>query len=306
MATLLVVDDSAMDRRLVGGILDKNPEWTVIYAVNGKEAMAEIESHIPDLVLTDMQMPEMNGLQLVTAVKEEYPLIPVVLMTAQGSEEIAVQALRQGAASYVPKRRLSQELRETVERVLSASDLDRSESRLMHRVHRHETIFVLETDSTLVPSVVNYVQQAMTRMRFCDETDCLRVGVALEEALLNAYYHGNLEISSELREADHNAYYQLSKKRSQEPPYCDRKIYVESLLTPEECRFVIRDEGPGFDRSLLRDATDPANLERPCGRGLLLIRTFMDEVRYNDQGNEVVLIKRRRQSMPVDDGSEAA
>ncbi len=45
MATLLVVDDSAMDRRLVGGILDKNPEWTVIYAVNGKEALAEIESH---------------------------------------------------------------------------------------------------------------------------------------------------------------------------------------------------------------------------------------------------------------------
>jgi CheY-like chemotaxis protein len=293
MATLLVVDDSAMDRRLVGGILDKNPEWTVIYAVNGKEAMAEIESHIPDLVLTDMQMPEMNGLQLVTAVKEEYPLIPVVLMTAQGSEEIAVQALRQGAASYVPKRRLSQELRETVERVLSASDVDRSESRLMHRVHRHETIFVLETDSSLVPSVVNYVQQAMTRMRFCDDTDCLRVGVALEEALLNSYYHGNLEISSELRESDHNAYYELSRQRAREKPYSDRRIYVESLLTDDECRFVIRDEGPGFDPSTLPDATDPANLERPCGRGLLLMRTFMDEVHFNEKGNEVTLVKRR-------------
>ncbi len=293
MATLLVVDDSAMDRRLVGGILDKNPEWTVIYAVNGKEAMAEIESHIPDLVLTDMQMPEMNGLQLVTAVKEEYPLIPVVLMTAQGSEEIAVQALRAGAASYVPKRRLSQELRETVERVLSASDLDRSESRLMHRVHRHETVFVLETDSSLVPSVVNYVQQAMTRMRFCDDTDCLRVGVALEEALLNSYYHGNLEISSELRESDHNAYYELSRQRTREKPYSDRRIYVESLLTDDECRFVIRDEGPGFDPSTLPDATDPANLERPCGRGLLLMRTFMDEVHFNEKGNEVTLVKRR-------------
>src|ERR1700730_9966939 len=111
MATLLVVDDSAMDRRLVGGILDKNPEWTVLYAVNGKEALAEIENNIPDLVLTDMQMPEMNGLQLVTTVKEEYPLIPVVLMTAQGSEEIAVQALRAGAASYVPKRVVTEEVR---------------------------------------------------------------------------------------------------------------------------------------------------------------------------------------------------
>ena len=92
-----------MDRRLVGGILEKNPDWTIIYAVNGKEALEEIEKHIPDLVLTDMQMPEMNGLELVTAVKEEYPFIPVLLMTAQGSEEIAVQALRRGAASYVPE-----------------------------------------------------------------------------------------------------------------------------------------------------------------------------------------------------------
>jgi CheY-like chemotaxis protein len=306
MATLLVVDDSAMDRRLVGGILEKNPDWSVIYAVNGKEALAEIEMHIPDLVLTDMQMPEMNGLELVTAVKEEYPLIPVLLMTAQGSEEIAVQALKQGAASYVPKRRLAQDLREIVERVLGTADVDRSESRLMHRVTRQQTTFILETDSTLVPSVVNYIQQAMTRMRFCDDTDCLRVGVALEEALLNSYYHGNLEISSELRESDHNAYYQLSKKRSQESPYCDRRIYVESLLTPEECRFVIRDEGPGFDPALLPDATDPANLERPCGRGLLLIRTFMDEVHYSERGNEVILIKRRRPGMPVGDGSEAA
>ena len=97
MATLLlVVDDSAMDRRLVGGILEKNPDWSILYAVNGKQAIEEIEKHIPDLVLTDMQMPEMNGLELVTAIKEDYPLIPVVLMTAQGSEEIAVQALRRG------------------------------------------------------------------------------------------------------------------------------------------------------------------------------------------------------------------
>ena len=224
MATLLVVDDSAMDRRLVGGILEKNPDWTIIYAVNGKEALAEIEKHIPDLVLTDMQMPEMNGLELVTAVKEEYPLIPVVLMTAQGSEEIAVQALRAGGGELRPQAAFGQDLRETVERVLEhgrrrplriAADAPRPPAR---------NVFVLETDSTLVPSVVNYIQQAMTRMRFCDDTDCLRVGVALEEALLNSYYHGNLEISSDLRETDHNAYYQLSRQRAREKPYSDRRF----------------------------------------------------------------------------------
>ena len=56
-------------------------------------------------------------------------------------------------------------------------------------------------------------------------------------------------------------------------------------------RYVIRDEGPGFDPATLPDPTDPANLDRPCGRGLLLMRTFMDDVGYNRSGNEVTLIK---------------
>ena len=57
--------------------------------------------------------------------------------------------------------------------------------------------------------------------------------------------------------------------------------------------YVIRDEGPGFDVSGLPDPTDPANLDRPCGRGMLLMRTFMDNVIYNDRGNEVTLFKER-------------
>ena len=56
--------------------------------------------------------------------------------------------------------------------------------------------------------------------------------------------------------------------------------------------FVIRDEGPGFDASSLPDPTDPANLEKRSGRGLLLIRAFMSDVRHNDRGNEVMLTYR--------------
>ena len=56
---------------------------------------------------------------------------------------------------------------------------------------------------------------------------------------------------------------------------------------------VVRDEGPGFQQKELPDPTDPANLDKLSGRGLLLIQTFMDEIRFNDQGNEITLIKRR-------------
>src|SRR5262245_32088399 len=126
MTTILVVDDSPMDRRLAGGLLDKTGEWDVIYATDGKDALVRLELDVPDLVVTDMQMPEINGLELVETVRKQYPLIPTILMTAQGSEEIAVQALHRGAAGYVPKKRLAEGLADTVQRVLSASREERS------------------------------------------------------------------------------------------------------------------------------------------------------------------------------------
>lgn len=293
MARILVVDDSAVDRKLAGGLLEKQSEWEIHYANNGQEALREIERQLPDLVLTDLQMPQLNGLELVAKVREGFPVVPIILMTAKGSEEIAVQALKQGAAYYVPKKNMSRELREVVERTLSSVKESRSQSRLMRRMTRSETSFELENDLTLIPPVVGYLQDIVTQMRSCEETDRLRVGVALEEALLNAYYHGNLEVSSELRETDHSAYYNLAQERSNQAPYRDRRITVEVLVTPTESRYVIRDEGPGFNPSELPDPTDPANIERPCGRGLLLMQTFMDDVKYNSIGNEVTMIKRR-------------
>ena len=293
MTTVLVVDDAAADRQLAGGLLKSRTDWTVLNATDGTDALQQVELHVPDIVLTDLQMPRMNGLELVAAMKAHYPLIPVILMTAKGSEEIAVKALEAGAASYVPKRRLANEMQEIIQRVLTASREERNFYRLMHRLHRHESSFALENDLSLIPSVVSFLKQVITQMRFCDEPDRLRIGVALEEALLNAYYHGNLEVSSELRETDHTAYYELARERAQSPPYCERRIHVDARLTPRETVYVIRDEGQGFNPSEIPDATAPANLERPCGRGLLLMRTFMDDVRFNKKGNEVTLIKRR-------------
>jgi CheY-like chemotaxis protein len=293
MTTVLVVDDAAADRQLAGGLLKANTGWTVLYATDGTDAMRQIELHVPDIVLTDLQMPHMNGLELVAAMKSAYPLLPVVLMTAKGSEEIAVKALEAGAASYVPKRRLALEMEEILGRVLAASREERNYFRLMHRLQRHESSFELENDLSLITSVVSFLKQVIAQMRFCDEPDRLRIGVALEEALLNSYYHGNLEVSSELRETDHAAYYDLARQRQQEEPYRDRRIHMEARLTQREAVYVVRDEGPGFDPSQIPDATAPANLERPCGRGLLLMRTFMDHVIFNDSGNEVTLIKNR-------------
>src|SRR5712692_8259736 len=101
MTTVLIVDDSAVDCKRAEKLLTKGSQLTVLSASNGRQALELMKDHQPDLIITDMQMPEMDGLQLVEEVRCKYPGIPVILMTAHGSEELAVQALQKGAASYV-------------------------------------------------------------------------------------------------------------------------------------------------------------------------------------------------------------
>ena len=291
MQTVLVVDDSQVDRRLVGGLLQKTSSYEIVYASDGKDALDRMELDMPDLVLTDLHMPEMNGLELVEAIKADFPLVPIILMTAQGSEELAVEALRLGAAGYVAKRRLGEDLITVVSQVLDAAVVDRGQTRLMTRVVRTETSYELPNETSLVHALVQQIRALLRSMRTFNENDRLRIGIALEEALLNSLYHGNLEVSSELRDQDNSEYERLAAKRASEAPYADRRLTIDVRMTPEEACFVIADEGPGFNPSVIPDPTDPAFLERPSGRGMLLMRSFMDEITYNETGNHVTLRK---------------
>ncbi|MDP7269286.1 MAG: ATP-binding protein, partial [Pirellulales bacterium] len=76
--------------------------------------------------------------------------------------------------------------------------------------------------------------------------------------------------------------------------YKDRKIEVEIELSPTEAVVTVGDQGSGFDPTSLPDPTDPENLEKISGRGVLLMRSFMDVVEFNAQGNQVKMIKRRK------------
>ncbi|TMQ32677.1 MAG: response regulator [Planctomycetota bacterium] len=292
MASVLVVDDSAVDRLRTEKILAKDAGLTVSVAANGKEALEHLARGLPDIVLTDMQMPEMDGLQLVEEIRSRYPAVPVILMTAHGSEELAVQALQRGAASYVPKRNLANDLPDTIESVLGVAKANRSQLRLLECLIDTQSHFVLENDAALIPSLIGHLENNLTRMKLCDENGLIRVAVALREALINAIHHGNLEIDSGLREKDEKHYCTLVEERRQQEPYLDRRVHVYAKESHHEAYYVIRDEGPGFDPTSLPDPLDPANLEKVSGRGLLLIRTFMDEVHHNKEGNEITMIKR--------------
>ena len=75
-------------------------------------------------------------------------------------------------------------------------------------------------------------------------------------------------------------------------PYRDRRIHVDLVILGHEARFVIRDEGAGFDVHKLAAPGGIGSLEPTSGRGLILMRAFMDEVLFNERGNEVTMIKR--------------
>jgi anti-sigma regulatory factor (Ser/Thr protein kinase) len=214
-------------------------------------------------------------------------------MTSKGSEELAVQALEAGAASYVPKRSLGPRLLETVNHVLALAHRERSHTRLMGCMTQSDCTFVLENDSALIGPLISYLQEDCSYMGLCDEADNTRVGVALEEALANALYHGNLGIGSELRETAIDDYWELVEQRRKTPPYCERRIHVRVSLCRDKGTFTIRDEGEGFDPELIPDPLDPENLEKVSGRGVLLMQAFMDGVEYNEIGNRVTLTKLR-------------
>lgn len=296
MPNILVVDDSALDRRLVSGLLEKIPGVEVSLAIDGMDALEKLQHSTPDVILTDIDMPRLDGLEFVRQMKDTQSLIPVVLMTATGSEEIAVKALQAGAASYVSKRNLPNELWEVLGHVLRVSSERRNQGRVLNRLSRWETEFSIENDLELITALSAYLMQSFNGLRLCSMAEQLRVGVALDEALLNAYYHGNMEVSSKLRETNYHEFFELAERRSKQSPYQERRIWVMAEYSHAQAVFVIRDDGPGFDIAGLPDPREPAYLERPHGRGLLLMRTFLDEVRYNDRGNEVTLVKRARPS----------
>jgi CheY-like chemotaxis protein len=306
MPKVLVVDDLATDRCLVGGILESDSILDVVFANNGVEALQKIRdagrrNQAFDLVVTDLQMPEMDGLELVDVVRREFPQLPVILITAHGSEALAVEALERGAASYVPKSHLTAKLLDTVEQVLSLPRSDADYQPLVSCLLDTEFRFALDNDKALIEPLLNLSKQVIEDFRLCDANGRMRVAVALEEALLNAMYRGNLEISREQMEEvrEHMVMGQglgLITQRRRQTPFRERQVLFQIRATPDEVRFVVRDEGPGFDVMSVLDPGDPDQLNRDAGRGLVLMRTFMDDVFYNERGNEVTMVKRREKT----------
>lgn len=289
---ILIVDDSPTQQQLMGSVLESDG-FSVRMVSGASEALAAMESELPMLVVTDLEMPGMSGLELVQTLRGIHPSLPVVLTTARGSEDIAAEALRNGAASYVPKRGVSETLPAAVRQVLSATELIRSAKEIGRFATRSLIELEIGNEESLVPKVIARMEMALVELNLFDDGGRMQVAMALDEALLNAIVHGNLEVPSTLREVDNGAaYFELIDQRKEDPKFRDRRVQIVLEATSEQAVFTITDQGPGYDRDCLADSTDEEHIEGLGGRGLLMIEAFMDEVEYNACGNQIVMTKR--------------
>ncbi len=285
---ILVVDDESHVLSVITSML-LHHGYHPIEAPDGTEALEVFRHENPAIVITDINMPDMDGLELLTRIKEKSPEACVAIMTGYGSEELAIKALRNGASNYFKK---PIEMSDFIYSIGVLADFIRSRSHnefdYKKLAHEIKTV-VTGNDLNLIYSIVHELTKATAY--FSSDVESVQTG--LLEMITNAIEHGNLNITYEEKQKalQGGTLEELYEHRAQAVPYKERKVMIRYELDPEKVVYTICDQGEGFDWRGLPDPGDPKNLMAASGRGIFMTRLYMDKVVYNDTGNEVTIVK---------------
>ena len=142
----------------------------------------------------------------------------------------------------------------------------------------------------LIAQLRERLMRGLTEYPVVSETRQNHFCMALEEALNNAFYHGNLELSSDLKEDGSSRFVELAAEREQLSPWCQRNVQITELVSEFGLWLTIHDEGKGFDVAAALERLNDPELMLASGRGLMMMRGFADEMFHNLAGNEVTLV----------------
>jgi serine/threonine-protein kinase RsbW len=264
-AKILVIDHNAQSRTSLKRML-ADREHQVVVVPDGRRALDHIEREDFDLVISDLapnHTDDIDSLQLIAQISGK-ARAPVVVSAEAGEAKVR-KAFKVGASNYLQRPYDQEKLEKIVEKTLSYK-LRRSASALL-LPHIRETIEIeLPSDVRYLDGVLSYLVERAVKYGIVPP-GASNVFVALDEALANAIKHGN-----------------------QNDPA--KTVRVRAEYSTREARFTITDEGEGFNPIAVPDPCAPANLLKPSGRGVMLIQHIMDDVRYNERGNEVTMVKR--------------
>ena len=118
MAKILIVDDAAFMRMMIKKLLEKNGFEVVGEAIDGLEAIEKYRSLQPDLVMMDITMPNVTGLEALKAIKQEFPKAKIVMCSAMGQESYVIESIKSGALDFLVKPFQDDKVIETVKKHL--------------------------------------------------------------------------------------------------------------------------------------------------------------------------------------------
>jgi DNA-binding response OmpR family regulator len=290
MKSILIIDDESPVREVLKIALKENG-YDVREAEDGRRGIDSFSEANPDIVITDVNMPEMSGIAVTQKIREMNSDVDIVIMTGYGSEELVIEALRAGASNYIKKPISFKELFTILDGIyLKRQNKKRYEVLKDVLLEEMKTI-AIDNDIRKVWGTVNQVFfNAATRLGE-RELDGIKLG--LYEIIVNAIEHGNLGITYEEKEdaLNRNVYQNLLEVRLRKAREEKRTVNIKSVLDRAGVVIEVRDEGKGFDYSKLPTATDAESIMSAHGRGVLLASLYFDSIEFQSPGNAVVLRK---------------
>ena len=303
MKKILVVDDDDTMRQLLNVALGKI-NFEVLTAENGQAGWEVFEREKPFLVFTDVEMPEMDGLELLRKIKKASPHTIVVVMTSYSSEERVIEVLKLGGDNYLKKPFQISEIHSLANRYKQFSEEKDFFQQAAARVDLLNMNLTLENSLGIASSASKFLAQHLEPFLFDEDPTTIRLGFF--EMLINAIEHGNLEIDYETKtKALHkNEFSKLFEQRRKDPQFIRRRIFVDMEVKQGVCRVNIRDQGKGFDwrRWIKRGKSD--SILATHGRGIMMTQLYFDEIVYNEAGNHVTLIKKLKSPASAPEAAE--
>jgi CheY-like chemotaxis protein len=269
---ILIVDDNDELRAALDTVLRELGHEVV--ATNDREAAvmrADLDGF--DLIISDLTDDAESGVEILSELQRKRLAVPVVVSSDEAQKPGIVKAFKMGAANYLRLPYNKEELRQIVEKTLSYKLRFVEDLKVLPYV-REKVDFELPSDISLMNGVLQYLIERVARLGVI-KPERSNLYVALDEAFVNAVKHGNRYDPSKL-------------------------VRITAELSARECRFTVEDEGEGFKVQEIPDPCDPENLFKSSGRGVLLIYNIMDEVKYNERGNRLTMVKRPEDSFEND------
>ena len=273
----------------------ESQDHQVVMASNGEEALQIFQDQREiQAVFSGLMMPKLGGLELLKELKSLHRKLPFVILIPLEFPDVARQALRLGACDFLIRPFNNRDLYRTMKRVNSLmADSRFSNYCLEHSVLEARSI-EMENDFEYISSITTFITRNLPRYEILRPEELFTIRIVLKEALENALLHGNLEMTDALQRLGYEDMLEAIADRREEEPFKGRRIQLSYEISRNAAKYVIRDEGKGFDHARESSFQESEGIFQNTGKGLLLITNFMHEVFWNERGNEITMVRYRK------------